>query len=92
VPNPTDRDGKSKTASAVDQEHYPEQNEVDNHGTISEFDHAEIAERANQLWRSRGCPPGTVHQDWFEARERLRAKKNSQATKKQGDDSGSVQP
>jgi hypothetical protein len=26
----TDRDGKSKTASAVDAEHYPEQNEVDN--------------------------------------------------------------
>lgn len=24
----TDRDGKSKTASAVDAEHYPEQNEV----------------------------------------------------------------
>jgi hypothetical protein len=24
----TDQDGKSKTASAVDQEHYPEQNEV----------------------------------------------------------------
>jgi hypothetical protein len=27
----TDRDGKSKTASAVDAEHYPEQNEVDSH-------------------------------------------------------------
>jgi hypothetical protein len=26
----TDQDGKSKTASAVDQEHYPEQNEVKN--------------------------------------------------------------
>jgi len=26
---PTDRDGKSKTASAVDRDHYPEQNEVD---------------------------------------------------------------
>ena len=26
----SDRDGKSKTASAVDAEHYPEQNEVDN--------------------------------------------------------------
>jgi hypothetical protein len=26
----TDRDGKSKTASAVDAEHYPEQNEVEN--------------------------------------------------------------
>ena len=27
---PSDRDGKSKTASAVDQEHYPEQHEVEN--------------------------------------------------------------
>ena len=26
----TDQDGKSKTASAVDQEHYPEQHEVKN--------------------------------------------------------------
>jgi hypothetical protein len=27
---PSDRDGKSKTASAVDQDHYPEQHEVEN--------------------------------------------------------------
>ena len=27
---PTDRDGKSKTSSGADQEHYPEQNEVEN--------------------------------------------------------------
>ena len=30
VKYPSDRDGKSKTASAVDQEHYPEQHEVEN--------------------------------------------------------------
>jgi hypothetical protein len=27
---PSDHDGKSKTASAVDQDHYPEQHEVEN--------------------------------------------------------------
>jgi len=38
----TDRDGKSKTASGVDAEHYPEQNEVDNQEPPGKPTEAEI--------------------------------------------------
>jgi hypothetical protein len=40
----TDQDGKSKTASAVDQEHYPEQNEVKS----SPPAHKEIPEKSQE--------------------------------------------
>lgn len=72
---PTDHDGKSKTASAVDSEHYPEQNEVEN----TDFDvlssqpsHEEIARRAFELWKARGAPQGSAHEDWYEAERELR--------------------
>ena len=68
-----------------------EQNEVGNRSVGWEVDHAEIAERANQLWRSRGCPDGSAQQDWFEAEEQLRARRNSQNTLKAQSQSGSVQ-
>jgi hypothetical protein len=47
----TDRDGKSKTASAVDAQHYPEQNEVPNeHPLVSDGrDIEEIKARAYEL-------------------------------------------
>lgn len=92
--SPTDRDGKSKTSSAVDVTHYPEQNEVDieGHERLSDVDHNEIAERAHQLWLKRGSPVGSAEQDWFRAKEELRAKRNSQATTKRNDLTGSVQP
>ena len=61
----TDHDRKSKT-STIDHKHHLEQNEVDR---------AEIAELANELWRSHGCPDGSDQQDWFEAEEELRARK-----------------
>jgi hypothetical protein len=68
-----DRDGKSKTASAVDEEHYP---------PISKKDHqppdpsslpteAEIAERAYVIWLERGCQEGTHEQNWLEAEREL---------------------
>jgi hypothetical protein len=65
----TDRDGKSKTASAVDQEHYPEQNEVANPHvhTGQAPTHAQISQRAYDLWMAKGCPHGTADQDWAEA-------------------------
>jgi hypothetical protein len=40
----TDQDGKSKTASAVDQDHYPEQDEVKD----STPTHKEIPERSSE--------------------------------------------
>ncbi len=74
--NNRDHDGKSKTASAVDQEHYPEQHEVDGAG-FEEGDSLptrhQIAERAYQLWRAHGCPAGTADRDWQDAEEELRS-------------------
>lgn len=68
-----DQDGKSKTASSVDEEHYP---------PITKKDHeppdapasptaAEIAERAHQLWIEGGCREGSDHQNWLEAEREL---------------------
>ena len=72
----SDRDGKSKTASAVDQEHYPEQHEVENFG--SEADpyptNEQIAQRAFELWQSRGCPEGSAEEDWRQAEAELQSK------------------
>jgi hypothetical protein len=76
----TDRDGKSKTASAVDAEHYPEQNEVAS-PYQSPAAH-EIALRAHELWVRRGRPEGSSEADWFEAEREL---------KESGQGSGSVQ-
>ena len=71
----SDRDGKSKTASAVDQEHYPEQNEAETAGSRENAhpSHDEIAERAFQLWHARGCPDGSAEQDWLQAEAELQA-------------------
>ena len=92
--NPTDRDGKSKTASAVDQQHYPEQNEVD--GNISGHPHRhthddDIARLAHERWMKRGGGPGSAEEDWFHAEEELRAKKNSEDALAGQLPSGSVQ-
>lgn len=65
----TDRDGKSKTASAVDAEHYPEQHEVSDQ-RVAPSAH-EIAQRAHELWVQRGRPEGSSDQDWFEAEREL---------------------
>ena len=71
----TDHDGKSKTASAVDQEHYPEQHEVKNSDfeASSHLTHDVIAARAHELWRARGRQEGSAEQDWLEAEAELRA-------------------
>jgi hypothetical protein len=66
-----DRDGKSKTASAVDE------------AVITKKDHeppappdlpgeAEIAARAHQIWMERGCPDGSAGQDWLDAERELK--------------------
>jgi hypothetical protein len=90
----TDRDGKTKTASAVDSAHYPEQNEVpQEHPLVSEgADIEAIKARAYELWVERGCPHGSADQDWHLAEQELRARKGSQRiSDKLHESSGSVQ-
>jgi hypothetical protein len=73
MPHFGDQDGKSKTASAVDGDHYP---------PISKKDHEppdapalptdpEIAERAYRLWIEGGCQEGSEEQNWLEAEREL---------------------
>jgi len=89
----SDHDGKSKTASAVDQEHYPEQHEVENAELDSAFHpvHEQIAIRACELWNSKGRPVGTADQDWFQAEQELRATKPLNGTQGKPSPTGSVQ-
>jgi hypothetical protein len=90
----TDRDGKSKTASAVDAQHYPEQNEVSkNHPLVSDGPDIEaIKSRAYELWTERGCPHGSADQDWHRAEQELRSKNGDQRiSDKLHESSGSVQ-
>lgn len=90
----TDRDGKSKTASAVDAKHYPEQHEVpQEHPLVSDGpDIEEIKRRAHELWIERGCPHGSADEDWHRAEQELRAKHGSQRVSDQlHHSSGSVQ-
>ncbi|HTW66487.1 MAG TPA: DUF2934 domain-containing protein [Bryobacteraceae bacterium] len=89
-----DRDGKSKTASAVDAKHYPEQNEVPaHHPLVPEHpDHEEIARRAYELWCERGCLHGNPQEDWYRAERELLADVGSpRAADKRHASSGSVQ-
>jgi hypothetical protein len=90
----TDRDGKSKTASAADAKHYPEQNEVaEEHSLVSESpDVEQIRVRAYELWRQRGCPDGSSDEDWHQAeRELLATTGTERALDKLQEGSGSVQ-
>jgi hypothetical protein len=90
----TDRDGKSKTASAVDAKHYPEQNEVPtNHPLVSEAaDIEQIKRRAYELWCERGCPDGSADEDWHRAEHELRLRNGDQRiSDKLHESSGSVQ-
>lgn len=91
----SDHDGKSKTASAVDQKHYPEQNEVSNpRWNLRNFPtHRQIEQRAHELWKARGCPRGSPEVDWFRAEEELRAAiKSANAIEGTARRGGSVQP
>ena len=89
-----DHDGKSKTASAVDQEHYPEQHEVDrvDFDKRTQQQRDQIARRAFELWRERGCPEGSPGQDWLQAEAEYNAAKESQnAVRSSATKGGSVQ-
>jgi Protein of unknown function (DUF2934) len=74
---PSDQDGKSKTASAVDQGHYPEQDEVENQEPEREAlpTHDQIADRARELWKARGDREGSAEQDWLQAEAELRTRR-----------------
>jgi hypothetical protein len=90
----TDRDGKTKTASAADAEHYPEQNEVPaQHPLVSDGPDIEaIKARAHELWIERGCPHGSSDQDWHLAEQEIRARNGSERiTDQLEESSGSVQ-
>jgi hypothetical protein len=43
----------------------------------AEFGHAEIAARAFELWKARGCPSGSPQEDWFHAVEELKSRSGS---------------
>jgi hypothetical protein len=43
------------------------------HSQTPAFKHYDIAARAHQLWRARGCPCGSPEEDWFQALEELRS-------------------
>ena len=73
---PPDRDGKTKTASAVDADHYPEQNEVSEDGLFPSVE--QIAHRAYEIWVRKGCPEGSAEQDWFEAEQELKTRNPSE--------------
>ena len=90
----TDRDGKSKTASAVDAAHYPEQNEVPaDQAQVSDAPDVELIKvRAYELWMERGCPHGSADDDWHQAERELRATNGSgRIADKLHESSGSVQ-
>lgn len=97
MPTMTDRDGKSKTASAVDTKHYPEQNEVpEKHALASDGPDIEgIKTRAYQLWIERGSPHGSADEDWHRAEQELRASQKKSGSQRISDQlhesSGSVQ-
>jgi hypothetical protein len=45
---------------------------INEHG-IATFSDSEIAARAHEIWRARGCPEGSSQQDWFRAAEELKS-------------------
>ena len=49
---------------------------VNEHG-FPIFGHEEIAARAHQLWRARGCPEGSPEEDWLLAAQELRDRKEN---------------
>jgi hypothetical protein len=90
----SDQDGKSKTASAVDDEHYPPIGEKEHQPpeTSALPTRADIAERAYQLWLERGCQEGSHEQNWLEAERELHdAALSSRLTQIAHQKGGSVQ-
>jgi hypothetical protein len=69
-----DHDGKSKTSSAVDEEHYPSGEPEENFDGAKSPTESEIAVLAYAIWEERGRLDDGHEQDWEEAERRLRGK------------------
>jgi hypothetical protein len=67
-----DRDGKSKTSSAVDADHYSDVKPGTDHEAASGPFHVEIEQLAFHLWEQRGRPAHSHEEDWLEAERQLR--------------------
>ena len=65
-----DREGKSRSVSVIDREHYPDAEE----GSPT---HAEIAARAYQLWIEQGRRSDSAEQNWLRAERELRSTASS---------------
>jgi hypothetical protein len=50
---------------------------VNEHG-FAAFGHAEIAALALKIWQAKGCPEGSAEQDWLQAAQELRARREEQ--------------
>ena len=58
---------------ATESVHYSANGSADHeNGAANHPTHAEIAQRAHQLWLEQGCPQGTAAQNWFDAERELR--------------------
>lgn len=91
-----DRDGKSKTSSAVDEKHYPELNgreeETGEGNSEASTTQADIAALAYELWEKAGYPANSQEQDWLEAeRQVLELRGNRTDSKTLAAQAGSVQ-
>jgi hypothetical protein len=63
-----------------------------NHNGNSELAHADIAERAHQIWTKKGHPPNSAEADWLEAERELHdALLSRRLTQLSDEKSGSVQ-
>jgi hypothetical protein len=76
MPQNKDHDGKSKTSSAVDAQHYPDGDSQDDHLLPT---HSEIAALAHSIWLEQGRPHHSAERDWKEAERRLMAEKRPSA-------------
>ena len=84
-----DRDGKSKTSSAADAEHYPDISRNDETPKETHPSHSEIAALAYHLWERRGGTDHSHDEDWLEAERQLTLNKEQNQVIK--DQAGSVQ-
>jgi hypothetical protein len=87
-----DRDGKSKSASAVDQKRYSDLTEDPISQPAETPSYEDIAARAHQLWLEQGQPPDSSERNWLEAERELKAAATSRRMLKGvHEKSGSVQ-
>jgi hypothetical protein len=68
-----DQDGKSETASAVDEQHYPRVTAKDHEPpeSVQLPSQEAIAERARQIWLEQGCPQDVAEENWLQAEREL---------------------